>query len=85
MTPPNEMPDELPVELDERGSLCPAPVIALGRALTARPAGDFRIVLLADDPAARFDVPAWCRMKSATLLSQTELADGSGVRFEIWV
>ena len=78
-------PDAALIELDERGSLCPAPVIALGRAMAARPDGGLHIELLADDPAAQYDVPAWCRMKSATLVSQTELPDGSGFRSEIRV
>ena len=74
---------EVTVELDERGSLCPRPVIALGLAYADGPVGNLRIVLLAHDPAAQFDVPAWCRMKSATLVGQSELPDGSGIRFEI--
>ena len=36
--------------LDERGHVCPLPVIALARAAAADPAG--RVLLLADDPAA---------------------------------
>lgn len=53
--------------LDERGRRCPLPIIALARAATQAPGTVVR--LLADDPAARHDVPAWCRMKGATLLA----------------
>lgn len=53
--------------IDERGHRCPAPVIALGRA--ARAASNVTlIVVLADDPAAEFDVPAWCRMTGNELV-----------------
>lgn len=59
-----------PVVLDHRGDRCPIPVIALGR-YAASTVGGF-VELLADDPAARYDVPAWCRMRAATLLSTVE-------------
>ncbi|MGI9136191.1 MAG: sulfurtransferase TusA family protein [Candidatus Nanopelagicales bacterium] len=53
--------------IDERGHRCPAPVIALARA--ARAASDeILIVVLADDPAAEFDIPAWCRMTGNELV-----------------
>ncbi|HET8969649.1 MAG TPA: sulfurtransferase TusA family protein [Candidatus Nanopelagicales bacterium] len=57
-----------PVELDERGRLCPLPVISLARAAAGLPAGAV-IRLLADDPAAALDVPAWCRMRGHQLLA----------------
>ncbi len=67
MTGPDR-PTEVDVELDERGRLCPLPVIALARAAADLPAGGV-VRLLADDPAAAADVPAWCRMRGHTLLS----------------
>lgn len=49
-------------EIDCRGQRCPLPVIALSRAVKAGQVGDtFR--LLADDPAAANDIPAWCRLQ----------------------
>jgi TusA-related sulfurtransferase len=63
--------------LDERGRLCPAPIIALARAFTASPAPE-SVVLLADDPAADADVPAWCAMRGHVLLEVSEAADGRG-------
>jgi TusA-related sulfurtransferase len=57
---------EYDVLLDERGRLCPLPVIALGRAAAAEPS-PARILLLADDPAAETDVPAWCSLRGRTL------------------
>ena len=50
------------LELDCRGQLCPLPVIALGRRLGDVPVGA-RLAVVADDVAARHDVPAWCRMR----------------------
>jgi tRNA 2-thiouridine synthesizing protein A len=50
------------VLLDERGALCPMPVIALARAFAAEPA-PARVLLLADDPAAGTDIPAWCALR----------------------
>ncbi len=58
-------------ELDERGRLCPLPVIALARAAAELPAGAV-LRLWADDPAARVDVPAWCRMKGHELLASSD-------------
>ena len=61
-----------------RGTLCPIPVIALARALRDEPL----VTLLADDIAAESDVPAWCRMRSATLVSVTRVPDG-GTAYEV--
>jgi tRNA 2-thiouridine synthesizing protein A len=47
---------EAPILVDARGHRCPAPTLRLRRALEAAPAGA-RLVLLADDPLARIDVP----------------------------
>ena len=57
------------VIVDARGLKCPAPVIALARA--ARRLDTGTIEVLADDVAARTDIPAWCAMKGATLVSAT--------------
>lgn len=51
--------------LDCRGMRCPQPVIELARA-AARTTEE--LLLLADDPATEVDVPAWCRMRRATLI-----------------
>lgn len=72
--------DSADIELDTRGLRCPLPVIRLGQA--ARELGSGTITLLADDPATKTDVPAWCRLRSAELLEQT---DGPAYRFVIRV
>jgi tRNA 2-thiouridine synthesizing protein A len=48
--------------LDCRGQRCPLPVIALARRLPELPVGAV-LRVLADDPAAASDIPAWCRMR----------------------
>ncbi len=52
-------PDEV---LDCLGQRCPLPVIALARQLPRVPVGAV-LRVLADDPAAANDIPAWCRMR----------------------
>ena len=59
--------------IDKRGALCPAPVIALARAAKTCAVGEV-VVVLADDPAAQFDIPAWCRMTRNTYIA-AELQD----------
>ncbi len=53
--------------LDCRGQRCPLPVIALARRLPHLPVGAV-LRVLADDPAAALDVPAWCRMRGQEYL-----------------
>jgi tRNA 2-thiouridine synthesizing protein A len=56
------------VTLDCRGMLCPLPVIKLAQAFPNLRVGD-TITVLADDPAAATDIPAWCRMRAQELVS----------------
>lgn len=51
-----------PELLDCRGQRCPLPVIALAKRLPQLPAGSV-VRVLADDPAAANDIPAWCRLR----------------------
>ena len=54
--------EEPAVVLDCTGMRCPLPVIELTRHLQDVEVG--RVIgVVADDPAARADVPAWCRMR----------------------
>lgn len=70
--------------VDARGSLCPQPIIDIARLARERTGGG-PVRLLADDPAADADVPAWCRMRGHTLLTRTELTadEGGGVAYAI--
>jgi tRNA 2-thiouridine synthesizing protein A len=62
--------------VDARGLRCPLPVIELSRAAAGRAPGT-ELELLATDPATRHDVPAWCRMRGAELLTVEEGEDGA--------
>lgn len=55
--------------LDCRGRPCPVPVIELARALPAVAVGAV-VEVLSDDPAARLDIPAWCRMRAQDYLGE---------------
>jgi tRNA 2-thiouridine synthesizing protein A len=54
-------------ELDCLGQRCPLPVIALAKRLPQVAVGDL-VRVLADDPAAALDIPAWCRMRGQEFL-----------------
>ena len=56
------------LELDCRGMLCPLPVITLARRIGEVAIGE-TVAVLADDPAAATDIPAWCRMRSQELVT----------------
>ena len=59
------------ITLDCLGQRCPLPVIALAKALPGVPVGEV-VRVLADDPAAANDIPAWCRMKEQEYLGEPE-------------
>ncbi|MGI8648180.1 MAG: preprotein translocase subunit TatB [Acidimicrobiales bacterium] len=44
------------------GQRCPQPIIQLARQIAEVSIGD-TVRVLADDPAAAHDIPAWCRMR----------------------
>ena len=48
--------------IDCLGRPCPIPVIELAKALPSVAVGEV-VAVLSDDPAARYDIPAWCRMR----------------------
>ena len=56
------------VVIDTTGLACPQPIISLAQRISEVAVGD-SLTLLADDPAAKFDVPAWCRMTQQVLVS----------------
>ena len=59
------------LELDCRGLLCPLPVIHLAKRYTEVEVGEL-VVVLADDVAARTDIPAWCRMRGQEFVGEEE-------------
>ncbi|WP_433797461.1 sulfurtransferase TusA family protein [Actinoplanes sp. CA-252034] len=64
------------ITLDCRGLRCPIPVIRLAKAIPGVAVGEI-VRVLADDPAAANDIPAWCRMKAQ------ELVAADGHRFDV--
>ena len=63
------------VELDRRGVSCPRPIIDLAATMAGIEVGD-TVALAADDPAARVDVEAWCRMRGQEYLGEETAGDG---------
>jgi tRNA 2-thiouridine synthesizing protein A len=57
------------------GKKCPLPIIMLAQRIADVPVGSL-IEVWADDPAAKADVPAWCRLKSHELVLLTEITVG---------
>lgn len=69
MTVPPPVPPPVPGAdevVDARGLVCPLPVIRLARAVAEAAVGSV-VAVLADDPAAAVDVPAWCRLRGQSL------------------
>ena len=73
MTPPADPGPVLVI--DALGRKCPIPIIMLAEQIRDVPIGE-TIAVLADDPAARTDVPAWCTMKSHEFVALTERPSG---------
>lgn len=69
------MTEAVDLELDCRGLLCPLPVIELARRYCDVPLGGV-VAVVTEDPAARVDVPAWCRMRGQEYLGEDTAADG---------
>ena len=65
--------------LDVRGRRCPLPVIELARHI-ADVAVDGVVVVLSDDPAARLDIPEWCRMRDQDYLGAAPYESSAGAR-----
>lgn len=63
-----------PIVIDARQLRCPLPVIELAKAARDVPPGT-TLTVLATDPAARHDVPAWARLRGHTLVEITPAAD----------
>lgn len=61
------------LELDCRGELCPIPVLKLAKRITEVPIGAV-VRVAADDPAAQYDIPAWCRLKGHRYLGTPQPA-----------
>ena len=66
--------------VDARGHRCPTPTLRLRRALEQAATGDV-VVLVADDPMARIDVPHFADQAGHVLLEA--VSDGAAWRFTV--
>ncbi len=64
------------VLLDATGQRCPLPVIALAKVARGLAPGAL-VVVIATDPAARHDIPAWARLRGHEVLEITESEPGT--------
>ncbi len=63
------------VTIDAIGRKCPIPIIMLADQIRDVPVGGV-IAVLADDPAAYSDIPAWCGLKSHDCVFRADHAPG---------
>jgi tRNA 2-thiouridine synthesizing protein A len=61
--------------IDALGRKCPIPIIMLAERIREVGVGQL-IAVLADDPAAKTDVPAWCMIKSHEFVGAADLPVG---------
>ncbi len=66
--------------VDARGHRCPTPTLRLRRALADAPRGSV-VVLLADDPMARIDVPYFAAEAGHALIECSQ--EGAVLRFSV--
>ena len=64
------------LELDCRDLVCPQPVIELARRIGEVEVGQV-VAVVANDAAARVDVPAWCRMRGQEYVGEQAADDGT--------
>jgi tRNA 2-thiouridine synthesizing protein A len=63
------------IVIDALGRKCPVPIIMLAQQIRDVPVGSV-IAVLADDPAAYTDIPAWCELKSHDCVFRASYATG---------
>lgn len=57
--------------IDAVGRRCPIPIIELAKKISDVEVGAV-VRVLADDPAAKLDIPAWCEMRAQEYLGSPE-------------
>jgi tRNA 2-thiouridine synthesizing protein A len=84
-SPPVGLPGAAPepaLTINALGRKCPIPIIMLAERIGEVTVGQV-VQVLADDPAAKPDVPAWCGLKSHEFLGSAEFGAEAGWAF--WV
>ncbi|HEY2298221.1 MAG TPA: sulfurtransferase TusA family protein [Jatrophihabitans sp.] len=62
--------------IDARGRRCPLPILDLARHIRDIEVGA-TLTVEADDPAARPDIAAWCRMRGHEFVAAQSASDGT--------
>jgi tRNA 2-thiouridine synthesizing protein A len=70
------------LRIDALGRKCPIPIIMLADQIGSVHVGSV-VEVLADDPAAKTDVPAWCGLKSHEFIGTAELPQDAGWAFRV--
>ena len=84
-SPPPDLPGTAQppsLSINALGRKCPLPIIMLAERIGEVPIGEV-VQVLADDPAAKTDVPAWCGLKSHEFVGSAGLPDDGGWAFLI--
>jgi tRNA 2-thiouridine synthesizing protein A len=68
--------------LDARHLICPMPVIRTQECIKGLAAGD-ELEVVATDPGALHDIPAWCRVHGHEVLSQKTLSSEILIRIRV--
>ncbi len=84
VTPPADRAGsaERAVIVDASGQRCPLPVIALAKRARELAPGTL-VVVIATDPAARLDVPAWARLRGHDVVDVEETSPGTSWRLAV--
>ena len=67
------------ITVDCLGRACPVPVIELAKAVLTVEVGEV-VEVLSDDPAARVDIEAWCRMRKQEYVGEDPRPVGAAYR-----
>jgi tRNA 2-thiouridine synthesizing protein A len=85
----SEPPADLPgaahhaaLSINALGKKCPLPIIMLAERIGEVAVGEL-VEVLADDPAAKTDVPAWCGLKSHDFAGSASMPGEAGWAFYI--
>ena len=83
--PPADLPGaahRAALSINALGRKCPLPIIMLAERIGEVGVGEL-VEVLADDPAAKSDVPAWCGLKSHHFAGSVDLPGEGGWAFYI--
>jgi tRNA 2-thiouridine synthesizing protein A len=83
--PPADLPGaahQAALSINALGRKCPLPIIMLAERIGEVAVGEL-VEVLADDPAAKTDVPAWCGLKSHEFAGSADLPGAGGWAFYI--